>query len=66
MGFSGGTSDLPAYYEAYLGSERQFRKEGGWRKKKIHKFCTPALNLGNETDFDTDLFLGNGSDIEGN
>lgn len=61
MGFSGtGTTDMPAYYEAYLGSERLFRKEGAWGKKKIHKFCTPSgdridsyLNferLGNKTD----------------
>ncbi len=50
-----GEADAAAgYYQAYLGSERQFRKDGAWGQKKIHKFCTPPqpLELGNETDFE--------------
>ena len=80
MGFAGGTTDRPAYYEANLGSEQLFRKEGAWRKKKIHKFCTPSgdkidsyLNfgrLGNEGDsyfeFEEDEFPFNETDSDGN
>ena len=61
MGFVGDTASAPGYYEAYLGSERRFRKEGSWGAKKIHKFCTPAMALGNETDYDLDF--GNETDI---